>query len=199
MFDYIEGEVAGRAPARLVLDVGGVGYDLTVPLSSRFPASGRTRAWTHLAVREDAHTLYGFDDRGTRDLFRLLLLVRGVGPTLALSVLSGLPREPLISAVADGDAEALMKIRGIGHKTAHQIVLDLRDKAAELRARAGVTADAVRAATPPEKDPNVEDAVAALVSIGYPEKEARRSVERAAGQVDKRDLERLVRAALIAG
>jgi Holliday junction DNA helicase RuvA len=117
VFDYIEGEVAGRTPARLVLDVGGVGYDLVVPLSSRFPSKGRARAWTHLAVREDAHTLYGFDDRGTRELFRLLLLVRGVGPTLALSVLSGLPQDPLIAAVADGDAEALMRIRGIGHKT----------------------------------------------------------------------------------
>jgi Holliday junction DNA helicase RuvA len=149
-------------------------------------------------VREDAHTLYGFDDRGTRDLFRLLLLVRGVGPTVALSLLSGLPREPLIAAVADGDAEALMRIRGIGHKTAHQIVLDLRDKAQELRARAGAALDAARAATA-AKDPNVEDAVAALVSIGYSEKEARRSVERALLQVDRKDLERLVRAALVAG
>jgi Holliday junction DNA helicase RuvA len=198
VFDYIEGEVAGRTPARLVLDVGGVGYDLVVPLSSRFPSKGKTRAWTHLAVREDAHTLYGFDDRGTRELFRLLLLVRGVGPTLALSVLSGLPREPLISAVADGDAEALMRIRGIGHKTAHQIVLDLKDKAQELRARAGATADATPSATA-AKDPNLEDAVQALVSIGYSEKEARKSVERAALQVDKGDLERLVRAALVAG
>ncbi|HKC25992.1 MAG TPA: Holliday junction branch migration protein RuvA [Thermoanaerobaculia bacterium] len=198
MFDYIEGVVAGRAPARLVLDVGGVGYDLSVPLSSRFPASGKTRAWTHLAVREDAHTLYGFDDRGTRDLFRLLLHVRGVGPTLALSVLSGLPRDPLIAAVADGDVKALTRIRGIGNKTAQQIILDLKDKAAELRARAGAAADPTRA-THGAKDSTVEDAVAALVSIGYSEKEARQSVERAAGQVDKKDLERLVRAALVTG
>jgi Holliday junction DNA helicase RuvA len=198
VFDYIEGEVAGRTPARLVLDVGGVGYDLVVPLSSRFPSKGRARAWTHLAVREDAHTLYGFDDRGTRELFRLLLLVRGVGPTLALSVLSGLPQDPLIAAVADGDAEALMRIRGIGHKTAQQIVLDLRDKAQELRARGGATAGATPASTE-AKDPNLEDAVQALVSIGYTEKEARKSVDRAALQVDQKDLERLVRAALVAG
>ena len=165
MFDYIEGEVAGRAPARLVLDVGGLGYDLCVPLSSRFPTSGKARAWTHLAVREDAHTLYGFDDRGTRDLFRLLLLVRGVGPALALSVLSGLSRDPLIAAVADGDAKALTRIRGIGNKTAQQIILDLKDKAAELRARAGAVADPIRAAKG-AKDSNVDDAVAALVSIG---------------------------------
>jgi Holliday junction DNA helicase RuvA len=197
VFDYIEGEVAARAPARLVLDVGGVGYDLCVPLSSRFHSSGRTRAWTHFAVREDAHTLFGFDDRETRDLFRLLLTVRGVGPTMALAVLSGLPRDPLIEAVAAGDAATLTRIRGIGNKTAQQILLDLRDKAAELLARTGDSAHPARA---PEggKDPNIEDAVAALVSIGYSEKDARLSVERAAGQVDKKDLERLVRAALVA-
>ncbi len=194
MFDYIEGAVAGRAPARLVIDVAGVGYDLSVPLSSRFPSSGRTRAWTHLVVREDAHTLCGFDDRETRDLFRLLLTVRGVGPTMALAVLSGLPRDPLIEAVAAGDAATLTKIRGIGNKTAQQILLDLRDKAAELRAKAA--AGGVQVASIAGRDPHLEDAVAALVSIGYPEKEARASVERAARKVDRTDLEKLVRTAL---
>jgi Holliday junction DNA helicase RuvA len=195
MFDYIEGEVARRAPARLVLDVGGVGYDLFVPLSSRFPHSGRVRAWTHLVVREDAHTLCGFEDRETRDLFRLLLTVRGVGPTMALSVLSGLPREPLIEAVAAGDTATLTRIRGIGKKTAEQILLDLRDKAAELRAKSSPGSGPARTAEA-GRDPTLEDAIAALVSIGYPEKEARASVERAARKVDRRDLEKLVRAAL---
>jgi Holliday junction DNA helicase RuvA len=195
VFDYIEGAVAGRTPARLVLDVGGVGYDVSVPLSSRFPSSGRTRAWTHLVVREDAHILCGFDDRETRDLFRLLLTVRGVGPTMALGVLSGLPRDALIEAVAAGDAATLTRIRGIGNKTAQQILLDLRDKAAELRAKAAAGAGAAPP-SPPGRDPHLEDAVAALVSIGYPEKEARTSVERASRKVDRTDLEKLVRTAL---
>ena len=193
MFDFIEGQVAGRAPARLVLDVAGVGYDLSVPLSSRFPASGRARAWTHLVVREDAHVLCGFEDRATRDLFRLLLTVRGVGPTMALAVLSGLPRGPLIEAVAAGDAATLTRIRGIGAKTAQQIILDLQGKAAELRVQGSPASPSPAGA----KDPNVEDAVSALVSIGYTEKDARASVERAAKHVAKGDLEGLVRAALV--
>lgn len=201
MFDYIEGVVAGRAPARLVLDIGGVGYDLVVPLSSRFPASGRTRSYTYLAVREDAHTLYGFDDRETRDLFRLLLTVKGVGPSVALALLSGLPREPLIEAVAAGDAATLTRIRGIGNKTAQQILLDLKDKATEIRAANGVGAGrAAHGSGTSEagaaKDPAIEDAVAALVSIGYADKEARASVERASKKVDRHDLEKLVRTAL---
>ena len=192
MFDYIEGQVASRAPARLVLDVGGVGYDLVVPLSSRFAAAGRTRCFTHLAVREDAHTLYGFDDRETRDLFRLLLTVKGVGPSVALALLSGLPRVPLIEAVAAGDAATLTRIRGIGNKTAQQILLDLKDKAAGIR---GGSSSGSSAAHPP-RDPAIEDAVAALVSIGYADKEARASVERASKKVDRHDLEKLVRTAL---
>ena len=198
MFDYIEGQVAGRSPARLVLDVGGVGYDLVVPLSSRFPSSGTTRAYAHLAVREDAHTLYGFDDRETRDLFRLLLTVKGVGPGVALALLSGLPRVPLIEAVAAGDAATLTRIRGIGNRTAQQILLDLKDKAAEIRGTAaGRAAGGTGALEPgPTKDPAIEDAVAALVSIGYADKEARASVERASKKVDRHDLEKLVRTAL---
>lgn len=191
MFDYIEGQVASRAPARLVLDVAGVGYDLVVPLSSRFPAKGKVRSFTHLAVREDAHTLYGFDDRETRDLFRLLLTVKGVGPSVALALLSGLPRDPLIEAVAAGDAATLTRIRGIGNKTAQQILLDLKDKAAEIR---GKSAQPVSGTGP--KDPAIDDAVAALISIGYAEKEARASVERASKKVDRHDLEKLVRTAL---
>lgn len=194
MYDYIEGEVAGRAPARLVLDAGGVGYDLVVPLSSRFPRSGKVRAFTHLAVREDAHVLYGFDDRETRDLFRLLLTVKGVGPGVALALLSGLPRTPLIEAVAAGDAATLTKIRGIGNRTAQQILLDLKDKAVQIRAAAPGAAAAPESGA--AKDPAIEDAVAALVSIGYADKEARASVERASKKVDRRDLEKLVRAAL---
>jgi holliday junction DNA helicase RuvA len=190
VYEYLDGDVAGRSASRIVLDVGGVGYDICVPLGTQFP-EGRARVWTHLVVREDAHVLCGFRDRETRDLFRLLLSVRGVGPVMALGILSGLPREPLLDAVANGDAATLTKIRGVGKKTAEQILLDMRDKAARLRAElAAGTTPAAR------KDDTLEDAVQALISIGYSEKEAKKSVERAAQRVDKRDLELLVRTAL---
>ena len=90
MYEFLEGEVVRRSAARVVLDVGGVGYDLLVPLGSALPAAGqKTRLWVHLVVREDAHTLYGFADRDTRELFRTLLRVRGVGPAMGLAMLGG--------------------------------------------------------------------------------------------------------------
>ncbi|MFN0244061.1 MAG: Holliday junction branch migration protein RuvA [Planctomycetota bacterium] len=195
MYEFLEGEIVARSPARVVLLVAGVAYDLAVPLSSHLPASGRQRIYTHLVVREDAHLLYGFQDRETRDLFRLLLSVRGVGPTMALSLLSGLPREPLLAAVAHGDAASLTRVRGVGKKTAEQILLDMRDKAQALLAELRPSANAA-ARAPVPGGANLEDAVQALISIGYSEKEARKQVERAARSVDPTDLESLVRAAL---
>jgi Holliday junction DNA helicase RuvA len=190
VYEYIEGRVAEQGPARLILDVGGIGYEIVVPFGSPFPAEGRARAWTHLVVREDAHLLIGFPERETRDLFRLLLSVRGVGATMALSLLSGLPREPLVEAIAAGDVATLTGVRGVGRKTAEQILLDLREKVASLRAGAGRSSPA-RAASP-----LLEDAVQALLSIGFTEKEARKSVEKAVAKGEAPDLEALLRAAL---
>lgn len=202
MYEYLEGEVAGRTPARLVLDVSGIGYELCVPLSSAFPERGRARVWTHFVVREDAHVLYGFPERSTRDLFRVLLGVRGVGPVAALAILSGLTPEELVRAVVEEDVKALTRVKGIGRKTADQILLDLRDKAQRLAAEIGGApgATAARPGAAPAGDPHVEDAVAALVSIGYSEKEARKAVEgaltRALATDGARDVATLVRAAI---
>jgi Holliday junction DNA helicase RuvA len=192
VYDFLEGRVELHAATRLVLEVGGVGYELSVPLGSSFTGA-RARVWTHLAVREDAHTLYGFRDAATRELFRALLTVNGVGPRTALGVLSGLPRAELVAAIARGDRTALTSIKGIGKKTADQILLDLSGKAAKLLA-----ADAAGGvpAAPAPADKASEDAVAALVSIGYADKDARKQVGRAAAKVGAADLETLVRAAL---
>ncbi len=196
MYDFLEGEVAQRSAARLVLDVHGVGYELAIPVGSSFPASGRTRAWTQLVVREDAQLLFGFSEREARELFRLLLSVGGVGPTIALTILSGIAREALLAAIAEGDVETLTRIKGVGPKTAGQIVLDLKDKAAKLRRAGAALADPGMLQPQPRPDGLVEDAVAALTSIGYTEKEARKSVERASARGAKKDLETLLRAAL---
>lgn len=190
MYDFLEGQVAGRSPTRLVLDVGGVGYEVLVPPGMPFPARERLRLWTHLAVREDSHTLYGFPDESTRDLFRALLGVTGVGPKVALAVLSGLPAAELVAAIVAGDSKPLVRVKGIGQRTADQILLDLRGKAARL-APAGAAP-----AKPAATEVALEDAVTALISIGYSEKDARKQVERAAKSVPASDLERLVRTAL---
>lgn len=194
MYEYLEGTVAARSAARVVIDVGGVGYDLLVPLRAALPQSGKLRVWTHLAVREDAHTLYGFPDCETRDLFRTLLKVRGVGPSMALGILSGLDRSELIEAIREEDLRRLTKVKGVGKKTAEQILLDLRDHVTLF----GGTGEDPGVIPRPggAHEANIQDAAAALVSVGYSEKDARKQVEKAAESVDATDLERLVRTAL---
>jgi Holliday junction DNA helicase RuvA len=195
VYDYIEGRLAERRPARIVIEVHGVGYELATPLGSDFQArEGRVRAWTHLVVREDAHLLFGFAERETRELFRLLLEVRGVGPAVALAVLSKMTGAELLEAIAGQQAAPFLKVKGVGKKTAEQILLDLREKAPRLFPP-GTERDTLvpRAA---EGARSLTDAVRALVSIGYTEREARASVERAASQVPGADLELLVRTAL---
>jgi Holliday junction DNA helicase RuvA len=190
VYDYIEGQVAQRSAGRVVLDVGGVGYDIGTPLNALVPGAGRVRLWIHMVVREDAHQLIGFTEPASRDVFRALLTVSGVGPKVALAVMSGLERSELVEAIVAGDAARLTAVRGVGRKTAEQILLDLRQKALSLRA----DSPSVLPATARTKA--VEDAVAALMSIGFTDKEARKQVERAAKSVDVSDLDQLVRAAL---
>lgn len=194
MYDYIEGTLSERRPTRLVLEAAGVGYDMAVPLGTDFPErGGRVRAWTHLVVREDAHLLFGFPDRPLRELFRLLLEVRGVGPGVALAVLSSLPGTELLQAIAAQDAGAFLRVKGVGKKTAEQILLDLREKAPRMLVEVphGVLRPPV-----PGSERRQEDAIRALLSIGYSDKEARKNVERAVAKVKGDDLEVLVRAAL---
>ena len=161
MYDYIEGEAAERTPARLVVDVHGVGYELQVPISSRFPSKGRVRAWTHLAVREDAHTLYGFATLEERAAFRQLIRISGIGARTALSVLSGLSVADLAQSIALQDSGRLTRIPGIGKKTAERLLLELRGKLAEVTA-------------PAQERPS--DVLNALLALGYSDKEAQAAI-----------------------
>lgn len=191
MYEYLKGRVASSSPARLVLEVGGVGYDLVVPTGSSLEPDREATVWTHLAVREDAHTLYGFRDRETRDLFRLLLKVKGVGPSMAISLLSGLRPAELVDAIVAGDAGALTRVKGVGKKTAEQILLDLGD-----RVRGGGFSAPAGPGTPAPAGGNLADARAALVSIGFSEREADKAVVAAAKRVGDDDVELLIRTAL---
>ncbi len=197
MYDFIEGKVDSRNAATVVVLAAGVGYEMRVPLGAVISPPGSTaRLYTHLAVREDAHTLFGFPDQATRELFRTLLKVRGVGPSMALAVLSGLSREELIQAIVSGNVKALQRIKGVGKKTADQILLDLADRAESLAVGASVAGVLQPVAPPSQASDNIEDATQALVSIGYKEPEARKLVEKAAAKVDASDLDALVRASI---
>lgn len=199
MYEFIAGEVADRTGTAVIIDAGGVGFELVAPLGAAFPAKGtRAKVFTHLSVREDNQTLYGFPRREDRDLFRILLRVRGVGPSMALAILSGLSPDDLTRAVVQEDLKALTRIKGVGKKTGEQILLDLRDKTALLAAVSGDMAVATTPSAPttPALSNNAADAVTALVSIGYSEKEAAKNVDKALKDVGDEDLEALVRAAM---
>jgi len=176
MIAFLEGILSESLPTQIVVNVHGVGYQVLIPISSfeRLPQVGASvKILTHLTVREDAHVLYGFCTAGERDLFRLLLNhVTGVGPKIALAVLSGLSVEMFKSAVVAGDTGTISKISGLGKKTAERIVLELKDKV-------GVTAEWEASSSknaPSEDDIRLHDAVLALISLGYKQVDAHKAI-----------------------
>ncbi|MFT7668199.1 MAG: Holliday junction DNA helicase RuvA [Planctomycetota bacterium] len=195
MYEFLEGKVERQAPTSLVINVGGVGYFLAVPLGSRFEGQPPVRVWTHQVVREDAQTLYGFANMEQRDLFRLLLSVRGVGPAVALMLLSGLSPEQLVEIIMTENREALTRVKGVGKKTADQLLLDLRDKVTRIAGDHAFTDLGTNSPAAPQET-RVADAVSALVSIGYKEKEALKLVEKTAKKNADLDVEHLIRAVL---
>ena len=198
MYEFLDGEVVARSAGRLVLAVGGVGYDLRVPVGDRFdPTPGEPlRVYTHLAVREDAHTLYGFAESSSRELFRLLLKVKKVGPGVALAILSSMRREELLAAIRDGDAAQLTRCKGVGRKTAEQILLDLSDRIGEL---AGQVAPARPVGAKPAAGDAAADAALALQHIGFDPREAEDAVRAVAGEQPGADAETLIKLALKRG
>lgn len=172
MFHHLSGKLTSKSPALAVVDVGGAGYEVTIPLSTyeRLPAEGaHVTLLTHLIVREDAHRLFGFLTTDERELFRMLISVSGIGPMLATAVLSGTSVETVRQAVIAGDAAMLKKIRGIGAKTAERMVLELKGPISRLGARAGGPSLGAG-------DGGALDAVAGLVSLGFSRAKAEESV-----------------------
>ena len=178
MITFVEGTLESVLPTMVVINTGGVGYQILIPLSSfdRMAAVGsRVRVLTHHHVREDAQILYGFLSEAERDLFRLLLAhVSGVGPKLALAVLSGMSLDQFKSAIICSDIAAISKISGVGKKTAERMVLELKDK---LGVAAGwEAAKRYQQLGSPEK--NLNDAILALISLGYKQSEADREARK---------------------
>jgi Holliday junction DNA helicase RuvA len=198
VYEFISGTVSDRTPASVVIDAAGVGFELLAPIGAAFPAVGeQATVFAHLVVREDAQTLYGFARREDRNLFRVLLRVRGVGPGMALGILSGLGPADLVAAVQREDLSAFTAVKGVGKKTAEQLMLDLRDKAPLLASLAGGASASPAQQAPAPAEASVQaDAISALVSIGYSEKEAAKAVDKALKDLDDADLEAVVKAAM---
>lgn len=200
MISFLHGKLVDALPTQVTVDVNGVGYDVLIPLSSfdKLPQpGGDVKLLTHLAVREDAHVLYGFMTAAERELFRMLInTVSGIGPKIALNVLSGMNPVAFRGAVASGDVKSLSQISGVGKKTAERIVVELRDKVGA----AGAWEASSAARTLSSSDQKVNDAVLALMALGFKQPDAHESVRAAQAMLgETTSVEELVRAALKKG
>jgi len=200
MITFLQGKLVETLPTQVTVDVNGVGYEVLIPLSSfdKLPSPGHEiRLLTHLAVREDAHVLYGFMTVAERELFRLLInTVSGIGPKIALNILSGMNPTAFRGAVANGDVKALSQISGVGKKTAERIVVELKDR---IGAAGAWEASSAQRALSPE-DQKINDAVLALMALGFKQIEAHDSVRAALNALGpKSTVEDLVRTSLKKG
>lgn len=192
MYAYLKGTVADKGLNELVLDVQGVGYLLSVSMTTLQdapPAGESMKVYTYLSVREDAMELYGFSSREEKAMFLKLLSISGIGPKLALAILGSMPLRDLSLAIVTGDVTALSRAPGVGKKTAQRIALELKEKVSEGDFAAAPTAHT--SFTPVQEDAATE-ALAALQALGYTAQEAARAISQVRGQSDKaNDLVRL--------
>nr|WP_298171571.1 Holliday junction branch migration protein RuvA [uncultured Pseudomonas sp.] len=179
MIGRLRGTLAEKHPPHVILDVNGLGYELEVPMTTlyRLPAVGEPLALhTHLVVREDAHLLYGFFEKRERELFRELIRLNGVGPKLALALMSGLEVDELVRCVQAQDTSVLVKIPGVGKKTAERLLVELKDRFKAWETVPGMTPLVVEPRGKGAVISAENDAVSALISLGYKPQEASRAV-----------------------
>lgn len=186
MYAHIEGTVSEKTADGIVIDAGGVGYEISASaatLSGCPPTGERAKLYTYLSVREDAMELFGFLTREEKRMFLRLIGVSGIGPRTALGVLSALSVHDLSVALVTGDAQALARAPGIGKKTAQRLVLELKDKVTDEE----LTSAGPSAPARPAADSAETEAIEALMALGYPASDAAKAVSAVAGQAAKTD------------
>jgi len=196
MYDFLSGTIVERKPSHIVLDVQGVGYFISISLQtySATPEVGeQCSLCVHLVVREDDLHLYGFADATEREIFRLLISVSGIGPRLGQTILSGIAKESLLQAIAASNVDVLTKISGIGKKTAQRMVIELKEKIEHL---GDYTLAVAQSSETGIMDTVMEDAVGALMSLGYKRANAAKAIQSVSTEGEKVPLEELVRKAL---
>ena len=193
MIGFLRGRVVEKQPNRILIDVHGVGYDVVVPLSTYYEigdAGTEAALRVHTHVREDALQLYGFNSPLEQQLFERLIGISGIGPKLAVSVLSGIETRELIGAVQRGDVARLTRVPGVGKKTAERIVLELKDRLAQIPA-------IVQAPAPADTGDRLrDDLLSALQNLGYQRPFAEKAVDAALNGSDEPTFEQALRAAL---
>lgn len=197
MIAHLKGKLLSKSTDSIIIDNNGLGYEVSVPLSTFYTLpeeEGKdVSLHIHTHVREDALVLFGFNTILEKKIFRLLISVSGIGPKLAVNILSGIGPELLLDAISKGDVGRLQSIPGVGKKTAERISLELKEKA--IKTGADISLPPPKASSPEEKDIR-DDAVSALLNLGYTSKAAERAVDKAAAGLKDITLEKLITQAL---
>lgn len=196
MIGRLRGVLVSKQPPRLLLDVQGVAYEVEAPMTTfyQLPASGEDLTLhIHMVVREDAHLLYGFFSENERHLFRTLIKINGVGPKLALTILSGVSTEEFTRCIISNDAKSLTALPGVGKKTAERLIVELRDRLGDDIQAALPGADSVARLKTQPANP-ISDAVSALISLGYKAQDASHMVRAVARE--GLETEAIIKAAL---
>ncbi|MFN4197514.1 MAG: Holliday junction branch migration protein RuvA [Flavobacterium sp.] len=190
MIAHIQGRLVEKTPTDVVIDCQGVGYQLHISLHtfSLLPDSEQVRLFTHLQIKEDAHTLFGFIEKSERELFRLLISVSGIGAGIARTMLSSLEPRQIIQAIGSGDVVTIQGIKGIGAKTAQRVILDLKDKVLKLYDIDEVSASSYNT--------NKEEALSALEVLGFNKKLAEKVVEKLVKEQPDMTVETIIKQAL---
>ncbi len=190
MIAHLQGKLVEKTPTDVVIDCGGVGYHVNISLHtySLLPNTENIRLFTHLQIKEDAHTLFGFVEKSERELFKLLLSVSGIGAGIARTMLSSLDPKQIIQALATGDVGTIQSIKGIGGKTAQRAILDLKDKVLKVYHLDEVST--------PANNTNKDEALSALEVLGFNKKLAEKAVDKIVRDTPDATVETIIKQAL---
>ena len=190
MIAHLQGKLVEKSPTQVVIDCGGVGYHVNISLHtySLLPATDFIKLFTHLQIKEDAHTLFGFVEKSEREIFRLLLSVSGIGASIARTMLSSLDPKQITNAIASGDVSTIQSIKGIGSKTAQRVILDLKEKVLKLYDLDEVSMS--------QSNTNRDEALSALEVLGFVRKTSERVVEKIVKEAPDSSVEYIIKQAL---
>jgi Holliday junction DNA helicase RuvA len=190
MIAHLQGKLVEKTPTQVVIDCGGVGYHVNISLHtySLLPTTDFIKLFTHLQIKEDAHTLFGFVEKSEREIFKLLLSVSGIGASIARTMLSSLDPKQITNAIASGDVITIQSIKGIGSKTAQRVILDLKDKVLKLYDLDEVSMS--------QSNTNRDEALSALEVLGFVRKASERLVEKIIKDAPESSVEYIIKQAL---
>ena len=190
MITHIQGKLVEKTPTQVVIDCGGVGYHVNISLHtySLLPTTDFIKLFTHLLIKEDAHTLFGFVEKSEREIFKLLLSVSGIGASIARTMLSSLDPKQITNAIASGDVLTIQSIKGIGSKTAQRVILDLKEKILKLYDLDEVSMS--------QNNTNRDEALSALEVLGFVRKTSERVVEKIIKEEPDSSVESIIKKAL---